>query len=156
MDVPDPAVLDEGRGDEQAVVGRLLDEADDDRDVARRPGELGQPRVVEPHRDLGREVLEEVAGQPELREDGQADALAPRVGDERVVAFQVRLEVAEAGRDLGEADAESLHVPSLARRRVLPADRRGPPRPAERSRRRRPGSRGRFAVGVLGAWAPGA
>ena len=31
MDVPDPAVLEQGRGDEKPMVGRLLDERDDDR-----------------------------------------------------------------------------------------------------------------------------
>ena len=43
VDVPDPAVLEQRGGDEQAVVGRFLDERDDDRQVRRsrppaRPG----------------------------------------------------------------------------------------------------------------------
>ena len=76
MDVADLAVLEQRGGDEQPVVGRLLDERDDRGQAPRRGGELGQPRVVEAHRDLGREVLEQVAGQPELREDDQVGALA--------------------------------------------------------------------------------
>ena len=75
VDVAHLAVLEQGRRDEQPVVGRLLDERDDRRQAVGRGGQLGQPRVVEPHRDLGREVLELVAGQPELRED---DAGRPR------------------------------------------------------------------------------
>ena len=92
-----------------------------DRPVVARASSV-QARVVEAHRDLGREVLEEIAGEPELGEDEQVHALAAGVVDERVMALEVLLEVAEAGRDLGEADAESLHdaessAPSLATRR---------------------------------------
>ncbi len=39
-------------------------------------GQLAEPRVVEAHRHLGREVLELVAGQPELGEDDQVGAAA--------------------------------------------------------------------------------
>ena len=38
---------------------------------ARRSGKLREARIVEAHRDLGREVLELVAGQPELGEDDE-------------------------------------------------------------------------------------
>ena len=78
MDVRDLAVLEQGRRDEQPVVGRLLDERDDRRQPPGRRGQLGQARVVEPHRDLGREVLELVAGQAELREDDEVGAAASR------------------------------------------------------------------------------
>ena len=75
MDVPDLAVLEQRRGDEQPVVARLLDERHDRATGPRVVGgELGEPRVVEAHRDLGGEVLEQVAGQPELREDDEAGA----------------------------------------------------------------------------------
>ena len=74
MDVAELAVLEQGRGDEQPVVGRLLDERHDRRQSPGRAGQLGQPRVVEPHRDLGGEVLELVAGQPELGEDDEVGA----------------------------------------------------------------------------------
>ena len=43
-------------------------------------GQRRQARVVEPHRDLGSEVLEQVAGQAELREDEQVDS-ARGIGD---------------------------------------------------------------------------
>ena len=65
----------EGGRDEQPVIARLLDERDDGGQPVRRRRERGQPRVVEPHRDLGREVLQLVAGQPELREDDEVGAL---------------------------------------------------------------------------------
>ena len=74
VDVPDLAVLEEGGRDEQAVVGRLLDERDDRRQSPRRRGERGQARVVEAHRDLAGEVLEQVAGQTELGEDDEVGA----------------------------------------------------------------------------------
>ena len=38
-------------------------------------GKIGQARVIEAHRDLGREILELVAGQPQFREDHQIGAL---------------------------------------------------------------------------------
>ena len=113
MDVAELAVLEQGGGDEQAVVGRLLDERHDRRQPAGRRGERRQPRVVEPHRDLGGEVLEQVAGQPELREHDQAGAAGARLGEQLAVAREVRLEVPEARRDLGEGDPERLHAPSL-------------------------------------------
>ena len=48
VDVPDLAVLEQRRRDEQPVVGRFLDERDDGRQVLGRGGQLGQSRVVEP------------------------------------------------------------------------------------------------------------
>ncbi len=69
VDVPDLAVLEQGRGDEQPVVGRFLDERHDRGQALGHTGELSEARIVEPHRDLGRQVLEQVAGQPELGED---------------------------------------------------------------------------------------
>ncbi len=79
MDVPDLAVLDECGRDEQAVVGGLLDERHDRREALGRVCELGEPRVVEAHRHLGREILELVPGQPELREDDELGAGGPRL-----------------------------------------------------------------------------
>ena len=115
----------------------------------RRRGERGQPRVVEAHRDLGREVLEQVAGQAELGEHDEARAAVARLGEQLVVAREVLLELPEPRRDLGESDAERLHAPSLglvvsARRR----DRldRGRSRAAALGgvrRRRRPSTAGR-------------
>ena len=45
--------------------------------------ERRQARIVEPHRDLGGEVLEQVAGQAELGEDDQAGAAGARLGEQR-------------------------------------------------------------------------
>ena len=114
MDVAHPAVLEQRRGDAQPVVARLLDERHDrGRSAGRLPRERRQPRVVEAHRDLGREVLQQVAGQPQLREHDEPGVVRPRVGQELVVAGEVGLEIPERRRDLGEGDAERLHAPSL-------------------------------------------
>ena len=75
----------------------------------------GETRVVEAHRHLGGEILEQVPRQPELREDDQAGARVAGLGDQLVMARQVGLEVPEARGGLGERDAEWLHAPSLAR-----------------------------------------
>ena len=77
MDVADLPVLEQGRRDEQPVVGRLLDERDDRGQALGRGREIGQSRVVEPERDLRGEVLELVAGQSELREDDQVRLVRP-------------------------------------------------------------------------------
>ena len=117
MDVAELAVLEQGGSDEQPVVGRLLDERHDDRQVAGRIGEIGQPRVVEPHRDLRREVLELVAGQPELREDDEVRALRAGLLDQLVVARQVHVELTERRRDLGEGHAHGVHAGEHTRSR---------------------------------------
>ena len=93
---------------------RLLDERDDRRQAAASPrASARQARVVEAHRDLGGEVLEQVAGQPELREHDQVRPRGPRLGEQLVVAGEVGVERAEPRRDLGERDAERLHEASL-------------------------------------------
>ena len=63
-----------------------------------------QPRVVAAHGHLGVEVLEQVAGQAELREDDEVSALAAGLSDELVMALQVLLEGTEARRHLGQRD----------------------------------------------------
>ena len=78
VDVADPAVLEQRGRDEQAMVARLLDERDDADRPSVSAASVGQARVVEPDRDLGGEVLEQVAGQAELREDDEAGALVAR------------------------------------------------------------------------------
>ena len=82
----------------------------------RLAGQRREPRVVEPHRDVGREVLEQVAGQPELGEHDQARPAGPRLREQLAVARQVRLEVAEAWRELREGDPQGVHGPSIASR----------------------------------------
>ena len=124
MDVDDLAVLEQGRRDEQAMVGRLLDERDDGRQPAGGGGEAGQPLVVEPHRHLGGEILELVAGQPELREDDQVGALGTGLVEEGVVGREVDLERPEPRCDLGEGDGQRLH--SHEHTRTPRPDRRVP------------------------------
>ena len=118
VDVADLAVLEERRGDEQPVVGRFLDERDDGGQVARRRGEVGQPRVVEPHRDLGGEVLELVAGQPELREDDELGAARARAS---ASSSWWRARFASSWprrrRDLGEGHAHRVHAREHTRTR---------------------------------------
>ena len=109
VDVPDLAVLEQGGGDEQPMVGRFLDERDDRREVLGRGRQLGQARVVEAQGDLGREVLELVAGQAELREDDEVGLVRAGLVEELVMAPQVAVQLPEAGRQLGEGHADRLH-----------------------------------------------
>ena len=74
-------------------------------------GERGQARVVEAHRDLGREVLEQVPGEPQLREHDEPGPGVAGLLDQLEMAREVGLEVPEARRDLGEGDPERLHAP---------------------------------------------
>ena len=106
VDVPDLAVLEQRRRDEQAVVGRLLDERDDGRQAVGRGGERRQARIVEAHRDLRREVLEQVAGQAELREDDEAGAAARASSSSSWWRARFASSMPEPGRDLGEGDPE--------------------------------------------------
>ena len=117
MDVADAAVLQQCRGDEELVVGRLLDERDDDAHVTGRTRQLQQSRVVAPHGDLGVEVLQQVPGQPQLGEDDQVGLVPAGLADERVMALEVDLERTEARRDLGEGDADWCHGQSVCRGR---------------------------------------
>src|SRR4029078_9981846 len=110
----DLAVLEEGRGDEQAMIGRLLDERHDRGEVPGGRREARQARIVEAHRDLRGQVLELVSGQAELREDDEVRAAPARLLDQLVVTGEVRLELAELRGDLGEGDREALHGPSIA------------------------------------------
>jgi len=66
--------------DEEAMIGRLLHERNGHREAARRRRQRGEPRVVEAHRDLGREVLEQVAREAELGKDDElrATPIGPR------------------------------------------------------------------------------
>ena len=129
VDVPDLAVLEQRRGDEQAVVARLLDERDDRREPVGLRGELGQARVVEPDRDLGGEVLEEVAGQPQLGEDDEAGAFARgRVAADRGGR--------RGSRRAGRAAARSGRARSGAASRTEHSGRARSGRRRERPRRR--------------------
>src|SRR3990172_4530631 len=110
MNVVHGAVLEQRRGDEETMVGRLLHEGDH-RGQAHRLGRQGRKaRVIEPHRDLGREILQQVPGQTQLGEDDEPGAARPRLGKERAMALEVRLERAELRGGLGEGDAERLHA----------------------------------------------
>ena len=135
MDVPDLAVLEEGRRDEQAVVDRFLDERYDGREPSRRRRQRREARVVEAHRDLGREILEQVAGQPELREDDEIRAGRPGLIEQLMVPPEVLVEGPQLRGDLGQGDAARLHRVSLP---VAAVDLRLGPG----GRGRRPGGRG--------------
>jgi hypothetical protein len=71
VDVANAAVLQERGRDEEAVVGRLLHEADHGGQAHGLRGEGEEARIVGPHRDLGCQVLEVVAGEAQLGEDDQ-------------------------------------------------------------------------------------
>ena len=73
MDVAHRAVLEQRRGDEQAVVLGLLHERDDRGDAARRVREPSQARIGQAHRDLGVEVLEDVSREAQLREHDEVE-----------------------------------------------------------------------------------
>ena len=79
-------------------------------------GQLGQARVVEAHGDLGREVLELVAGQPELGEDHEVGAALPGLGQQGPVTLEVRVERPELRRDLGERNSQRSHALEHTRR----------------------------------------
>ena len=114
VDVAELSVLEEGGRDEQAVVCRFLDERDDRGQTGRGGGESSQPRIVQPHRHLAREVLELIAGEAELREDHQVRTGRPGLVEEGMVTVEIRLEIAQARRDLGEGDGERwLHGGSI-------------------------------------------
>ena len=68
-----------------------------------------QARIVEAHRDLRCEVLQLVPGEPELREHDEVGATCTRLVEQLVMAGEVCLERAEAGRGLGEGDPDRLH-----------------------------------------------
>jgi len=72
----------------------------------RRRRQPRETRVVEAERDLGREVLQLVAGQAELGEDDQARAARACLVEELMVSREVVLERAEARCRLSERDPE--------------------------------------------------
>ena len=116
LDVAEGPVLEQGGGDEQAVIGRLLHEAHHGGAAGGLGRQRREARVVEAHRDLAGEVLQQVPRQAELREDDEVRAAAPRLADHLGVAVEVRLEIPEAGGDLGEGDPDGLHDRSLPAR----------------------------------------
>ena len=73
--------------------------------------------VVPTHGHLRVEVLEQVAGQAELREDDQVGTLVAGFADELVMPLQVLVEGTEARRHLGQRDGDvlpSAHVAASA------------------------------------------
>ena len=115
VDVADLALLQQRRRDEQAVVVRLLHEGDDRRQVPGRRASSTRRGSSTRIATSGGEVLEQVAGQAQLRKDDQPGATRARLGEELVVARQVLLESAEARRDLGKRDAQRRHARSVGR-----------------------------------------
>ena len=82
----------------------VLAVADADVGPGRDRAERRQPRVVVRDRDVLVDLRERVARQEQLREDDEVAALAPRVGDDPGRALEVRIDVAERARELGEGD----------------------------------------------------
>ena len=120
MHVPDLAVLDQRSGDRDPVVAGLLGERDHGGQTAGLGGEPAQTRVVEPHRDLCREVLEHIARKAELREDDQAGTLRAGLTEEVDVLGEILVQRAEPRRELCEGDPKWVHA-LLARRCVTGA-----------------------------------
>ena len=117
------AVLEQRRSDEQPVVARLLHERDDRGAALGLRRERGQSRVVEPDGDLGGEVLEQVAGQAELREHDQPGTVVAGAAEQLVVDGEVLVEQAEPRCDLGKRDPERLHEWSIAFAAAKPGER---------------------------------
>ena len=107
--VPQLAALEQRGGDEEAVVVGLLDEGDHRRQTVGGARQVAQAGVVETHRHLGVEVLEQVAGQPQLGEDDQVGGLRARIREHGVMAGEVLVERTEAWRDLGQGNAQRRH-----------------------------------------------
>jgi hypothetical protein len=106
VDVADLAVLEQRRRDEEAVVAGLLDERHDRREAVGLGRERRETRVVEPDRDLRGEVLQEVASEPQLREDDETGAVGTGLPQQVTVDGQVLVEQAETWCDLSERDPE--------------------------------------------------
>ena len=106
VDVADRALLEQCRRDVELLVVGALDEAHDRRNAICIAREGDQALVVGAHGDLGIEILEQVARQPQLGKDKQVDALGARIGERRAVLVEIRIERAEARRDLREAYPE--------------------------------------------------
>jgi hypothetical protein len=110
MHVPQLTVLEQAGRDEQPVVGRLLDERDDRRQAVGGPRQIGEARIVQAHGDLGRQVLQLVAGQAELGEDDQVGSLRAGLLEQLVMALQVCFERPQSRGDLGERDPQRSHA----------------------------------------------
>ena len=119
VDVPDPAVLEQGRGDEQAVVGRFLDERDDDRQAvaSRRPARPGADRRAgsrPPPRGPG-------GGSRSGRAPGRRRARRRRPRASSISSWwraRFASSIAEPRRDLGQGDRQRLHAPEHSRSRA--------------------------------------
>ena len=107
-------------------------------------GQRRQTRVVEAHRDLAGEVLEQVPGQARARGRRRGPRPSARAcAEQLVVAGEVGVEVAQRGRELGEGDAERSRAESsrsTRRRRRGPRRRRHGRRTARSAATRRGGS----------------
>ncbi len=132
MDVDQPAVLEPRRRVVEAVVGRLLDQPDDEGQPLREGREpvAHRPRAVEPHRHLGHEVAQPVAGQRELGEDREVGAGDEGRGHRPLDPGQVGLDIREARVGLGQGDPHErssgggMVAPAparaVARKRLMP------------------------------------
>ena len=117
MDMDKPAVGDESRGvmEQAAVGGTFLDESDHGAKPLGGGHEAAKTRIgsrVEGH-FLG-QVLQRVAGQPELGENDEAGLLAPGFREDVEMGVEVGRDVAELWRDLGQ---DGLHAPKISTKR---------------------------------------
>ena len=104
-------------------------ERDDRRQAAGRRGNRGEPGVVEAHGDLGREILELIAGEAEFWKDDQIGTLGTDLRDDLEVPGEVLVERAKPGRQLGERDPAGVHEASIPEPSVDPGSpaEPGPP-----------------------------
>ena len=96
--------------------------------------EQRQPRIVGRHRDVVVDLSERVAGEEELREDDEVAALATTGGDDRGCPLDVRVDLSQSARGLGEGDPHQRFrtATAIARERSLryPPPRATNPSPA--------------------------
>src|SRR5712691_12646709 len=102
-------------GVEVAMIGLFDDRTHHNVQLAREGAQLIHDGALERDRALRYQVLEEIAGQAELREHQQLDARLARLSHPLAVALEVASAVAEGGIHLNQPDREPAvptHVPT--------------------------------------------
>jgi len=111
-------VLQKGGADKEPMIVRLLDERDDSRHSGRLFGQAQKPRIVDPHRHLGGQVLQLISGQAQFRKDDKAGTPGPGRRQTQAVSREVVVEDAKTRRKLRQCDAKRMHVRSLSARQL--------------------------------------
>ncbi len=109
MQVTELSVLKVCCSIEEAVIGGLLDQADDDAHVSARPLQRIESRVPGRQGHGGDQVLEEVAGEGEFRKEEEVYALSLCFAQDLVVEGEVSVQVAKDRAKLGNSQGELLH-----------------------------------------------